>query len=1355
MTRPHRSRTSRTLNSSSQEEPDAEYRDENGIIHTTTRSLRKVNYAEVENNYDFMDDDEEEDKDSDVRMAGKRHHSKVETDFEEGFDHDIKGEDHPKEEAAENADLTTAPLEEYPAIDLPIHNKSKNSSNGDEDESFHDEDDAEAPEDDEDDGSAEEYYSEESIKRNRRRADRNFIVSDEDDDDENGDEGQIHRTRNRSHRSSRNLSNVDTDDDEQLRTGRNFRSSTIRARRRQYEEDSPPRKLRRRGRGEFSGDDELSRAERLTLADELRELRDDSPIREKRSLRERTKPVNYTLPPPLPDNTVDDYTRMTSVNNPLSYPSPRGRRKLPSGQSFGPLRRLFPTGGPFGGNDVTAIFGTNTNYYDTTTSHANGSKLLLDSDSSEDEILPLGASPTQNKKQNVKKKKSEIADLDPLGVDMNVKFEDVGGLDNYIDQLKEMVALPLLYPELYQKFGITPPRGVLFHGPPGTGKTLMARALAASCSTEQQKITFFMRKGADILSKWVGEAERQLRLLFEEAKKHQPAIIFFDEIDGLAPVRSSKQEQIHASIVSTMLALMDGMDNRGQVIIIGATNRPDAVDPALRRPGRFDREFFFPLPDMTARSKILRIHTKKWDPPLPQHFIDKLASLTKGYGGADLRALCTEAALLSIQRKLPQIYHSDTKLIVDPSTVNVRARDFMAAIEKIIPSSARAMGKSAQPLPETVSFLLDEQLDDIKKKLKEVLPSNPSMQGKNNSIIKHYMEYEEEESDDNEDGFLKAEFLRNVEKARTCKPRLVVTGIRGNGQQYIGAAILHSLEDINIQMLDIANLVSESTRSIEAAVVQVFSEARRRQPSVLYIPNIDIWVQTVPENAILTLASLLGSLSSDEKVLLLAIASDLEERDFSEGILSPLDFSKTVCKIRKPSAPQRMRYFSTLTELIRMKPTSFKSERKRTKQLPPLPKATTVTSSDDLDHEGKPLTNEEKLIRSLKAHQAHDMKLKNTLKIKLSGLMDLFKNRYKRFRKPPIDDAALVHLFEPNIGLQGNPDYQPAYVKEDNMILECLTGRKYYNMDLDIVEERLWNGFYSEPRQFLKDIELIYRDAHVSCDRDRIIKASEMFVNAQMGIEEISQPEFVKECKTARQRELTRQQLYLEMKSRDDAKRSALEKEDASRDSGGVENCPKDNETDRQPSIDDIHKASDVPFAPAEFDTHKSGDIEPLEMVNVGSGSQLQCQALIDHNGTDITENANSRAKTADEMSSEDKYSTSTDKESSLNILPATGDQEKSIAKTSVAADASDSAESPGDLCERTAKENNNPTPPLILNDARLQEVLKDLGAATNECTTEQLQERYSSLLNIIWEERLSWDKSLAVRRMEEEVHNS
>lgn len=150
---------------------------------------------------------------------------------------------------------------------------------------------------------------------------------------------------------------------------------------------------------------------------------------------------------------------------------------------------------------------------------------------------------------------------------------------------------------------------------------------------------------------------------------------------GLAPVRSSKQEQIHASIVSTLLALMDGMDNRGQVIVIGATNRPDSIDPALRRPGRFDREFYFPLPNIEGRKKIIEIQTSKWAPPLQPEFIDEVATLTKGYGGADLRALCTESALNAIQRRYPQIYTSSEKLVIDPRTITVSPRDFILSLK--------------------------------------------------------------------------------------------------------------------------------------------------------------------------------------------------------------------------------------------------------------------------------------------------------------------------------------------------------------------------------------------------------------------------------------------------------------------------------------------------------------------------------------------------------------------------------------------------------------------------------------------------------------------------------------------------
>ncbi len=191
---------------------------------------------------------------------------------------------------------------------------------------------------------------------------------------------------------------------------------------------------------------------------------------------------------------------------------------------------------------------------------------------------------------------------------------------------------------------------------------------------------------------------------------------------GLAPVRSSKQEQIHASIVSTLLALMDGMDGRGQVIVIGATNRPDSVDPALRRPGRFDREFYFPLPGKDARRSILDIHTKEWKPGLSSAFKDQLADLTKGYGGADLRALCTEAALNAVQRRYPQIYTSNAKLKIDPSSISVAAKDFMIAVKKLVPSSERAASSAMAPLPKHVEPLLRKPLAEIQALLGESLP---------------------------------------------------------------------------------------------------------------------------------------------------------------------------------------------------------------------------------------------------------------------------------------------------------------------------------------------------------------------------------------------------------------------------------------------------------------------------------------------------------------------------------------------------------------------------------------------------------------------------------------------------------
>jgi SpoVK/Ycf46/Vps4 family AAA+-type ATPase len=534
-------------------------------------------------------------------------------------------------------------------------------------------------------------------------------------------------------------------------------------------------------------------------------------------LRERGKKPDYRIFRPEYLAAVDE------EENAAPAPSPQ-RKGRGGGTNF--YRSLFSTVGPFGGaGEPRSVFGGPAG-----AAAAGG----VDSDSSDDEARggqagvggTTGMTPTSGFPKpfpapqahnndpltgtgggppglgKVKDRKA-LADADPLGVDPNVNFDGVGGLENHINQLKEMVMLPLLYPELFLNFHVTPPRGVLFHGPPGTGKTLLARALASSVSTNGRKVTFYMRKGADALSKWVGEAEKQLRLLFEEARKNQPSIIFFDEIDGLAPVRSSKQEQIHASIVATLLALMDGMDGRGQVIVIGATNRPDSVDPALRRPGRFDREFYFPLPDQAGRRAIIDIHTKGWEPALSDPFKNQLAEITRGYGGADLRALCTEAALNAVQGTYPQIYSSEQKLIVDASKIKVLAKDFMISVNKIVPSSERSAASGAAPLKKDIEPLLRAPLAAIGQRLEEVIPRKRKITALEEALY---------DDRDDEYGFEKETMQREFESSRIFRPRLLIQGREGMGQQYLGAALLSKFEGLHVQNFDLPTLMKDSAR---------------------------------------------------------------------------------------------------------------------------------------------------------------------------------------------------------------------------------------------------------------------------------------------------------------------------------------------------------------------------------------------------------------------------------------------------------------------------------------------------------------------------------------------------------------
>ena len=245
-------------------------------------------------------------------------------------------------------------------------------------------------------------------------------------------------------------------------------------------------------------------------------------------------------------------------------------------------------------------------------------------------------------------------------------FETLAGAESEIRILKELALLPLTYPEAFEKLGVAPGRGVLLHGPPGTGKTAAVRALLGAAARGPHPLAFFSRKGADALGKYMGEAERSLRVLFSEATRRAPSIIFFDEIDGLAPARDKggganggEQDAIHGSVVATLLALMDGLDSRGRVTVIAATNRVDAVDPALRRPGRFDREVAFSLPGPEQRLAILRTHTARFDPKPKDSILRAVADKAEGAAGADLRAVAAAATLSAVRRRAPDLLRGD------------------------------------------------------------------------------------------------------------------------------------------------------------------------------------------------------------------------------------------------------------------------------------------------------------------------------------------------------------------------------------------------------------------------------------------------------------------------------------------------------------------------------------------------------------------------------------------------------------------------------------------------------------------------------------------------------------------------
>jgi transitional endoplasmic reticulum ATPase len=264
-----------------------------------------------------------------------------------------------------------------------------------------------------------------------------------------------------------------------------------------------------------------------------------------------------------------------------------------------------------------------------------------------------------------------------------VSYEDIGGLHEEILKVREMIELPLKHPELFDRLGIDPPKGVLLHGPPGTGKTLIAKAVA-----NESGANFYTINGPEIMSKFYGQSEENLRKIFEEAEKNAPSIIFIDEIDAIAPKRSEVHGEVERRVVSQMLTLMDGLKGRGKLIVIGATNLPDILDPALRRPGRFDREIIIAAPDRDGRKEILQIHTRGM--PLSENIkLEDLAEFTYGYVGADLAALAREAAMNALRRYLPEIDLEKPIPVEILEKMEVTTEDFKNAHRGIEPSAMR------------------------------------------------------------------------------------------------------------------------------------------------------------------------------------------------------------------------------------------------------------------------------------------------------------------------------------------------------------------------------------------------------------------------------------------------------------------------------------------------------------------------------------------------------------------------------------------------------------------------------------------------------------------------------------------
>ena len=392
------------------------------------------------------------------------------------------------------------------------------------------------------------------------------------------------------------------------------------------------------------------------------------------------------------------------------------------------------------------------------------------------------------------------------GLSLGINYEDIGGLGEEIKKVREMVELPLKHPEIFEKLGIEAPKGVLLHGPPGTGKTLLAKAVASETNSH-----FVLINGPEIISKFYGESEQNLRKKFDEAEKNAPAIIFFDEIDAIATKREETRGDVEKRVVAQLLSLMDGMKNRGKVIVIAATNMPNTLDMALRRPGRFDREIEIGVPDKEGRLEILKIHTRNM--PLAKGInLAELARVTHGFVGADLNALAKEAAMIVLRRILPDL-KLDGKDENEPipkevlEKLMITQKDFTEALKFVRPSAMREV------LVETPDVNWEDigGLEEIKNKLKEAVESP----------------------------LKKPEVFKRM---GIRPPRgILLYGPPGTGKTLLAKAVAKESE-ANFILVNGPSLLSKWVGESEKAVREIFRKARQTAPTILFFDEIDALV---------------------------------------------------------------------------------------------------------------------------------------------------------------------------------------------------------------------------------------------------------------------------------------------------------------------------------------------------------------------------------------------------------------------------------------------------------------------------------------------------------------------------------